>query len=80
MSEGLTLVTAGHMKRPFASGGYSDVWKARDDMGRIFAIKQLRIYVVDDLTHVKKVRTSDRSFIVSHRSPILELLQRGHHL
>jgi hypothetical protein len=60
-------VTAGHMKRPYASGGYSDVWKARDNVGRIFAIKQLRTYVVDDLTYVKKVRASNRSLIIPHQ-------------
>ena len=70
MSGGLTLVTAGHMKRPFASGGYSDVWKAKDDVGQIFAIKQLRIYVVNDFANVKKVCTSDRSVIVSSPEPL----------
>ena len=61
MSGALTLVTVGDMKRPFASGGYSDVWKATDGVGHIFAIKQLRICMVDDLANVKKVRPSDLS-------------------
>lgn len=52
---GLTLVTIGQMKRPFASGGFSDVWKARNDEGQIFAIKHLRTYETDDLTDAKKV-------------------------
>lgn len=53
--QGLTLVTIGQMKRPFASGGFSDVWKARNDDGQIFAIKHLRTYETDDLTDAKKV-------------------------
>jgi len=44
MSQGLTLVTTNTMKRPFASGGFADVWKARNDNGHIFAVKCLRIY------------------------------------
>ena len=55
ISEQLSLVTAGQMKRPFASGGFSDVWKARNDGGQIFSIKQLRTYGVGDLRHMKKV-------------------------
>jgi len=55
MPQELTLVTTGKMKRPFASGGFSDVWKARDKNGRIFAIKHLRTYETDDLTRMKKV-------------------------
>lgn len=54
----LTLITAGNLKRPFASGGYSDVWKARDDVGDIFAVKQLRVYIIDNQARVKKVSTS----------------------
>ena len=53
--EPLTLVIAGPMKRPFASGGYADVWRASDPSGRIFAVKQLRIYIVDNIEQVKKV-------------------------
>jgi len=53
--QGLTLVTSDTMNRPFASGGFADVWKARNDNGEIFAIKHLRTYEVDDLRHVKKV-------------------------
>ena len=55
ISERLSLVITGQMKRPFASGGYSDVWKARNDGGQIFAIKQLRSYEADNLRHLKKV-------------------------
>ena len=55
MSQGLALTTVGKMKRPFASGGYSDVWKARNDAGEVFAIKHLRTYQTDDLTNAKKV-------------------------
>jgi len=55
MPPGLTLVTAGTMKRPFASGGFSDVWKARNDSGQVFAIKNYLNYGVDNLNHVKKV-------------------------
>jgi len=56
---GLTLVTIGQMKRPFASGGFSDVWKARNDEGQIFAIKHLRTYETDDLTDAKKKYCKD---------------------
>jgi len=55
MPPALTLVTAGTIKRPFASGGFSDVWKARNNSGQVFAIKHLRTYEVDNLSHVKKV-------------------------
>jgi len=55
MPPGLTLVTTGTMKCPFASGGFSDVWKARYDSGRVFVIKHLRTYEVDNLSHVKEV-------------------------
>ena len=55
ISERLSLVADGKMKRPFASGGSSDLWKARNDGGQIFSIKQLRTYEVDDPQHVKKV-------------------------
>lgn len=55
MQTGLTLVTTGNMKRPFASGGFSDVWKAKSDDGQIFAIKHLRTYETDNLTYAKKV-------------------------
>lgn len=55
MPLGLALTTVGKMKRPFASGGYSDVWKARNDAGEVFAIKHLRTYQTDDLTNAKKV-------------------------
>ncbi|KAF9642617.1 kinase-like protein [Thelephora ganbajun] len=54
MPQRLALVTTTNMKRPFASGGFSDVWKARGSGGEIFAIKRLRIYEVDDLQRVKK--------------------------
>ncbi|KAF9641962.1 kinase-like protein, partial [Thelephora ganbajun] len=51
---GLTLVTTANMKRPFASGGFSDVWRARGSGGQNFAIKHLRTYEVDDLQHIGK--------------------------
>ncbi|KAF9646106.1 kinase-like protein [Thelephora ganbajun] len=54
MPPGLILVTATNMKRPFASGGFSDVWRARGSGGQIFAIKHLRTYEVDDLQDVGK--------------------------
>lgn len=55
MPPGLTLVV-GTVKRPFASGGFSDVWKASNNAGRIFAVKQLRTYEVNDLRIDKKAR------------------------
>jgi hypothetical protein len=69
MSEGLTLVVTGdHKNRPSASGGFSDVWKARDDAGHIFAIKKFRTYEFDEDDYLKKVRTSDRSLIIPRQS------------
>ena len=54
-SERLSLVTHGQMKRPLASGGYYDVWQARNDGGQIFAVRQLRTYETDNLRRAKKV-------------------------
>ncbi|KAF9651816.1 kinase-like protein [Thelephora ganbajun] len=54
MPPGLTLVTTTNMKRSFASGGFSDVRRARGNGGQIFAIKHLRTYEVDDLQYVGK--------------------------
>lgn len=51
----LTLVTTGKIKRPFASGGFADVWKAENNKGQMFAIKSLRMYQRDDLARAKKV-------------------------
>jgi hypothetical protein len=69
--QGLTLVTTGVMKRPFASGGFSDVWKARDDNGQIFAIKHIRTYEIDDLAHMKKVlRDRHITFSISHKCSV----------
>lgn len=71
MSQELTLVTTGKIKRPFASGGFSDVWKARDNDGRIFAIKHIRTYETDDLAHMKKVlRVCHTTFSIPHRSSV----------
>ena len=72
MSQGLTLVTTSAMKRPFASGGFSDVWKARSDDGLIFAIKHIRTYETDDLKHMKKVPRVCRyqPVGIAHTSPI----------
>ena len=53
--QGLTLVTPNGLKRPFASGGFSDVWKARNDKGEIFAIKHLRAYERDSIAYAKKM-------------------------
>ena len=55
ISEQLSLEPVGRMKRPFACGGYFDVWKARNDSGQIFAIKEFRTYEGDNLQHVRKV-------------------------
>lgn len=55
VGQGLTLVTPGKIKRPFASGGFSDVWKATDGKGQIFAVKHLRTYETDDLDYMRKV-------------------------
>ena len=54
-SEPLTLITTSSMKRPFASGGFSDLWKARDTNGWAYAVKQFRVHMADSLERVKKV-------------------------
>ena len=51
MPSGLTTVN----KRPFASGGVGDVWKARNRDNHYFAVKNIHIYEVDDLADVKKL-------------------------
>jgi len=71
MSQGLTLVTTNTMKCPFTSGGFADVWKARNDNGHIFAVKCLRIYEHNDIRHMKKVllvcHSVCRYFSLEHR-------------
>ena len=47
------LTTTG--RRPFASGGFADVWKARNAGNQTFAVKRIRIYEVDNLEDMKKV-------------------------
>ena len=42
-------------KRPFAAGGFADVWKARSRDGQAFAVKNIRVYEVDNLENMKKV-------------------------
>jgi len=51
LPRGLTTVN----KRPFASGGFADVWKARSRDNQVFAVKSLRVYEVDNFADVKKV-------------------------
>ena len=72
--QGLSLITANKMKRPFASGGFSDVWKAKNDKGEIFAIKHLRTYERDSIASAKKVLPARQGFDISHRSPFPEIL------
>jgi len=48
---GLTTVH----KRPFASGSFADLWKARSMDNQVFAVKRIRIYEVDNLSDVNKV-------------------------
>jgi hypothetical protein len=44
-------------RRPFASGGYSDVWKLTDEEhhDRVYAVKSLRLYEVDSVESINKV-------------------------
>ena len=71
VSQRLTLVTTGGAGRPFASGGFYDVWKARGDDGQIFAIKHFRTYETDDLTRTKKVpRGYHTTFCTPHKCPV----------
>jgi hypothetical protein len=72
ISEWLSLITAGRIKRPLASDGHSDPWRAGNDRGQILAIKQLRTYEVNDLRHVTKLSrfcdwTEGRPITASHR-------------
>ena len=73
---GITTVN----KRPFASGGFADVWKARSRNNQYFALKCLRIYEVDNLVDMNKVLRlrCPVPARISYRT--LEILQRGRHL
>jgi hypothetical protein len=51
MPPGLATVN----KRPFAAGGFADVWKARSRNNQAFAVKNIRVYEVDNLENMKKV-------------------------
>ena len=44
-------------QRPFASGGFSDVWRFTDekDRNRAFAVKELRVYEKDPIEKINKV-------------------------
>jgi len=44
-------------QRPFASGGFSDVWRVADEKDRdqVFAVKSLRVYEVDPVETINKV-------------------------
>ena len=50
-------------KRPFASGGFSDVWRLTDEKSPnlAFAVKALRVYEKDPLEKVNKVRRKMRT-------------------
>ena len=54
-------------KRAFASGGFADVWKAMNTDNQTFAVKRIRIYEVDNLGEMTKVRWVCHSMSV--RSP-----------
>jgi len=43
-------------QRPFASGGFSDVWRVSDERNRdrMFAVKSLRVYEVDPVEKINK--------------------------
>ena len=53
--EPLTLISTDSMKRPFASGGFSDLWEAKDANGWAFALKKFHVNMADSLERVKKV-------------------------
>jgi len=42
-------------KRPFASGGFAEVWKVRSRDNQTFAVKRLKIHEVDSLADMNKV-------------------------
>ena len=45
------------VRRPFSSGGFSDVWKFTEkNNDRAFAVKSLRIYEQDPIERINKVR------------------------
>ena len=76
--EPLTLMTAGS-KRPLASGGHADTWKAMDSGGSIFAVKQLRLYEGDDIEDIKRVpRICHLPSHYSSLKPLPEFLQSGY--
>lgn len=51
------LTKPGPRQRPFASGGFSDVWKLPEERNqdRIFAVKSLRVYEQDPSEKINKV-------------------------
>ena len=71
-------------KRPFASGGFSDVWKVTDgrDHDQVFAVKSLRVYEQDPVDKINKVqRPSIRKSIEGLLIVLcLEILQRSYSL
>jgi len=50
-----TLTKPGN--RPFASGGFADVWRLTDEetQDQVFAVKSLRVYEVDPVEKINKV-------------------------
>ena len=51
MPPGLTTAN----KRPHASGGFADVWRARNMDNQYYAVKHIRIYEVDNFADITKV-------------------------
>ena len=48
-------------ERPFAPGGFSDVWKLTDETNsRDYGVKRLRVYQLDPTDKINKVRSSLR--------------------
>lgn len=72
-------------EHPVAFGGFSDIWKAEDANGEVFAIKMLRVYR-NNVERVKKVGRCARFLTYCQKisdwqpTEILEILQRSYHI
>ena len=71
--------------RPFASGGFSDVWKVTDEKNSdlVFAVKALRVYEQDPIEKINKVWCfSIRDAIEGQLAavPSIAILQGGYRL
>jgi len=68
-------------QRPFASGGFSDVWRVTDERNTdlVFAVKSLRVYEKDPAEKINRVWCFSIRDLIKDRSAVLslEILQGG---